>query len=396
MKLPIKIPQGLTRAFGKLWLKTKNARPEIFVVSGIVCGSAAVVMTAVQTWKHKDRIEMDLDAIRPYTTDFVDIQEGDEKADDKKVVVDHEGNKRLPVKIAYKDLTKDQKKQLWARRIDLTKDVFKIYWIPATLGLSSVGLIWGGRTMLRKELSALTAAYAALSESFNRYRQKVIDEFGADKDQEFQYGYKLVDSVDSETGQVEKRPMIDKDANLSQYGFWFDEGYWDKDNNEWIWKNYKFDRSKLVNRMAVITAENNFTHELNTIGYVRLENVALFFGIDPETAHQWHNYGWVWQEGRRNVVNLGVLEGPEQLEVNKGFTDDRCSQNVCFINPNVDGYIGFINDDLKSYDFRYGKGELKKKGIRLRMMKLINQHNEEDMMDRVEMASSKKRCRARG
>ena len=381
MRLPIKVPQGLTRAFGKLWLKTNNARPEIFVVSGIVCGGAAIVLTAVQTWKGKDTLAEDVEAI---------------KAAREEVIIRKEDGECEVVTKTNKELTAEDKKKIWSRRIDLGKDILKIYWLPVTLGVSSAGLIWGGRTIMRKELSALTAAYAALSESYNRYRQRVIEEYGADKDQEFQYGYKLVDSVDSETGQVEKRPMIDKDANLSQYGFWFDEGYWDKDNNEWVWKNYKFDKSKLVNRMAVITAENNFTHELNTIGYVRLENVALFFGIDPETAHQWHNYGWVWQEGRRNVVNLGVLEGPEQLEVNKGFTDDRCSQNVCFINPNVDGYIGFINDDLKSYDFRYGKGELKKKGIRLRMMKLINQHNEEDMMDRVEMASSKKRCRARG
>ena len=378
MKLPFKLPAGLTRAAGKLWLKTKNARPEIFVVSGIICGSAAVVTAAVQTWKGKDTLTHDIDAIRATKTE-VTVEE------DKSYTI----NKK-------EQLTQEEKKQLWARRIDLGKDILKIYWLPVTLGISSAGLVWGGRTIMRKELSALTAAYAALSESYNRYRRRVIEEFGADKDQEFQYGYKLVDSVDSETGAVEKRPMIDKEANLSQYGFWFDEGHWDKDNNEWVWKNYKFDKSKLVNRMKVITAENNFTHDLNTIGYVRLEDVALFFGVDPDTASKWHNDGWFWQEGRQNVVELGVLEGPNQLEVNKGFTDDRCSQNVCFINPNVDGYIGFINNNLKKYDFRYGKGELKKKGIRLRMMKLINQHNEEDMFDRIEMASSKKHGRSRG
>lgn len=386
MKLPFKLPAGLTRAAGKLWLKTKNARPEIFVVSGIVCGGAAVVMTAVQTWKHKDRIELDMDAIRPYTTDFVDIQEGDEKVDEKKIVVDREGNKRLPVKIAYKDLTGDQKKQLWARRIDLTKDIFKIYWIPATLGLSSVGLIWGGRTMLRKELSALTAAYAALSESFNRYRQKVIDEFGAEKDQEFQYGYKMVDAVDSETKEVTKRPMIDKEANLSEYGFWFDEGDFDKESGTWTWKNFKWDRSKHQNLMTVIEAENNFDHKLTTIGYVTLEEVALFFGVDPETASKWHNYGWIYQPGRMNHIELGVQEGPYQLEVNKGFTDFHCSQNVCLINPNVDGYIGFVHENYKKYDFRYGNAELKKKGVRLRMMKLLKQRDAEDMAERIQMA----------
>lgn len=376
MKLPIKLPQGLTRAFGKLWLKTRNASPEIFVVSGIVCGGAAIVLTAVQTWKGKETLEEDIAIIKRNTKNGAE-KEKEEHPD-------------------WPHPTEEGRKKYLAKRSSiLAKDIVKIYWLPITLGVSSAGLIWGGRTILRKELSALTAAYAALSESYNRYRQRVIDEYGAEKDEEFQYGYKLVDSVDSETGEVEKKPLIDKDANLSQYGFWFDEGQWDKDNNEWVWKNYQFDRSKLTNRMKIIGVENNFTHDLNTIGYVRLESVALCLGIDPKTAYQWHNIGWIWQEGRRNVIDLGVLEGPNQLEVNKGFMDDHCSQNVCLINPNVDGYIGFINDDIKKYDFRYGKGELKKKGIRLRMMKLIDQHNEEDMFDRVYMASSKKHGRAR-
>ncbi len=67
MKLPFKLPAGLTRAAGKLWLKTKNARPEIFVVSGIICGGAAVVMTAVQTWKGKETLAKDISVIKVST-----------------------------------------------------------------------------------------------------------------------------------------------------------------------------------------------------------------------------------------------------------------------------------------------------------------------------------------
>lgn len=367
MRFPFKLPQGLTRFAGKLWLKTKNASPEIFVVCGIVAGGAAVATAVVQTWKGKDTLEEDVKIIKANT------KAGSEKA--------HEEHPEWPMM-----LEEDRKKYLAKRTGILAKDILKIYWLPITLSLSSAGLIWGGRTMLRKELSAMAAAYAALSESYNRYRTRVIEEFGEEKDQEFQYGYKMVDAIDSETGEVSKRPIIDKEANLSEYGFWFDEGDFNKDLGEYTWKNYKFDRSKLQNRMRVIEAQNNFTHDLATRGYVFLEDVALFFGVDPKTASKWHNYGWVWQEGRRNIVELGVLEGPYQLEVNKGFTNDRCSQNVCLINPNCDGYIGFVRDDYKKYDFRYGKGELKKKGIRLRMMQLLRQKDAEDMMDRIQMA----------
>ena len=367
MNLPIKLPAGITRLAGKLWLKTKNASPEIFVVSGIVCGTAAVVMTAVQTWKGKEKLAEDISIIK------INTKKGAEK-----YAEEHPDQPKA---------TEDNRKKYLVQRTGvLAKDICKIYWLPITLGVSSIGLVWGGRTMLRKELSALAAAYATLSESFNRYRQRVIAEYGAEKDQEFQYGYKMEDHVDAETGEVSKHPVIDKEANLSEYAFWFDEGDFDKASGTWTWKNYKYDRSKLTNRMRVIEAQNNFTHELNTIGYVTLEKVALFFGVDPATASKWHNYGWVWQDGRRNVVELGVLEGPYQLEVNKGFTDDRCSQNVCLINPNVDGYIGFVHEDYKKYDFRYGDADLKKKGIRLRMLALLKQRDAENMAERIQMA----------
>lgn len=369
MNLPIKLPAGITRLAGKLWLKTKSAKPEIFVVSGIVCGTAAVVMTAVQTWKGKEKLEKDISVIK------INTKKGAEK-----YAEEHPDQPKA---------TEDNRKKYLVQRTGvLAKDICKIYWLPITLGVSSIGLVWGGRTMLRKELSALAAAYATLSESFNRYRQKVIAEYGAEKDQEFTYGYKMEELVDSETGEVTKRPRIDKEANLSEYGFWFDEGDFDETSGTWTWKNYKWDRSKQQNLMTVIEAENNFDHKLSTVGYVTLEEVALFFGVDPETASKWHNYGWVWQEGRMNHIELGVQQGPYQLEVNKGFTDFHCSQNVCLINPNCDGYIGFVHENYKKYDFRYGNAELKKKSIRRRMLQVLKQRDAEEMAEKIQMARS--------
>ena len=394
MNLLSKIPGKVTRAFGKLWLKTKKTSPEICVITGLACGVSAIVMVGVKTWKNKQTIESDLDGIRVYTTEFKPVPETIKEEDSKKIVTHPEtGEQLLPVHRVYKSLDEAEKKQLWAHRIDFAKDVCKIYWIPITLGVSSIGLIWGGRTMLRKELSAVTAAYATLLETYRRYREKVASVIGSDKEQELANGYIMGKSFDTETEEFKTKPVIDKEDNLSQYGFWFDEGEFCKETGEWIWRNNEFDHgkpssAKIANRLKVIEIENKYTHRLRTIGYAWLEDLALDFGIDPEGAKRFHDIGWVYKEGSENRVELGVLETQWQLKVNKGFCDDRCSQQECFINPNVDGYIGYIRDDYKKYDARYGHGQKKKRSNNLRFNALINKYNENQMENMVLNAMS--------
>lgn len=377
----LKLPEKLTRFVGHLFLKTKKISPELCVVGGIVAGGAAIVMVGVKTFKNKDTIVADTDSIRAI------------KYETKEEIVtvsgDNEAHNEVKTSLVKKvTLTEEDKKQLWARRIDLGKDILKIYWVPGLLAVGSVGMIWGGRTMLRKELSAATMAYATLLETFGQYRKKVAEVIGEDKEQEIAAGYTMKEIVDEATGKVEKVPVVDPQANLSQYGFWFDEGHFDKETGEWAWRNFVHDRNKLVNRMKVVELEEKYTRNLRTNGYVFLEDVALDFGIDPDEAKKWHDIGWVWKEGDENRVEFGVLETKWQLPVNKGFCDDSCSQNKCFVNPNVDGYIGYVRDDFKKYDFRYGYGNKGYTSIRREFVNVIDRYNKEKMEQKVFNAMS--------
>ena len=387
------LSDSVTRKLGSLFFKAKKASPEICVIGGIACGIGAVALVGVKSWKHRNELELDLDGIRPYTTEFVEVDEESEKTltkkEEKKIVVRPDGQKLLPKKIRYKDLTDVQKKQLWARRLDLTKDIVKIYWIPVALGASSIGLVWGGRTMLRKELSAVTAAYATLLETYRRYREKVKEVVGAEKEEQIALGYEMLPVADAKTGEIKKVAAIDRNANLSQYGFWFDEGIFDKATGQWGWRNFTHDRDKIHNRLKVVELQNEYTRRIRTIGYAWLEDLALDFGIDPDEARKFHDIGWVWKEGSENRVELGVLESKWQLEVNKAFTDDRLSQNVCFINPNVDGYIGYVRDDYAKYDFRYGRGKREAKSINRKFNELILRRNQEQMENMIIEATMK-------
>jgi hypothetical protein len=376
-----KLPEKLTRFVGQMLLKTKKISPELCVVGGIVAGGAAIVMVGVKTFKNKETIVSDATAIRSVKYEVKD--------EIVTITGENEAHNEVKTSLVKKvTLTEEEKKQLWARRIDFGKDILKIYWVPGLLAVGSVGMIWGGRTMLRKELSAATMAYATLLETFTQYRKKVAEVIGDEKEQELAAGYTMQDIVDEATGKVEKLPVVDPQANLSQYGFWFDEGHFDKETGEWAWRNFKHDRNKLVNRMKVVELEEKYTRQLRTVGYAWLEDVALDFGIDPDEAKKWHDIGWVWKEGDENRVEFGVLDTKWQLPVNKGFCDDSCSQNKCFINPNVDGYIGYVRDDFKKYDFRYGYGNKGYTSIRREFVNVIDRYNKEKMEQRVFNAMS--------
>ena len=376
MNLLSKLPGGLTRALGKLWLKTKGASPEICVVGGIVCGGAALVMVGIKTWKGKNTLSADVDAIRAQTHKVVVI-------DEEKTEESAKPSTNQLVKIDRKDMTDEQKKLLMARRIDFAKDILKIYWVPGLLAISSVGMIWGGRTILRKELSTATAAYAALLETYNKYRKRVAGVIGEEKERELAAGYSMEKHVDEKTGEVTEVPVINSNENLSQYAFWFNEGYFDKEKGEWAWRNFNHNRDRWQNRMTVKQLEDRFTRDLRCIGYVFLEDVALEFGVNPEEAKKFHDIGWVWKDGAENRVDFGVLDGPTQIPVNKGFMSEGHSQNEALINPNVDGYIGYVRDDYRKYDKRYWIGDLKTPSMKRMINKIMTRYDKEEMEKRV-------------
>ena len=381
MSLIDKLPKKLTQAVGKLWLKTTNASPEICLIGGIACGAGALILVGVNTWKHKERLNADLDAIRPYTTEFVPVTEEEEKKlskkQIKKIVTDpDDGKKYLPVPLKREKRTDWMNEQLMARRIDFTKDILKTYGVPVILEVASGVLIWKGRTILRDKLSAMTAAYAALSEAYRKYCNKNVDEQTA-------LGYDVEEHVD-ENGKVEKVIKPNANGGLNPFGFWLNDGFYDENGNT-IWRNNVWcdhcrDKNQLI--FIVKQEQEQSTRELRTIGYWRLENTMLRRGMPPKEAAKFHDYGKVAKAGEENLDSIAVLEDDDQLEVNQGFIDSFSSQNICYINPNVDGYIGYINDELEKYDMRYGfsaQKELPYKSFNREANRLIERHHQEQM-----------------
>ena len=337
MKLPaVRLPKGLTRLGGKLLLKLQHNKPELCIVTGILLGTGAVVMTGVTTWKNKETLKCDIEDIRCNRTLIK------EPCDDKEAV-------------------KERKNELVKSYGSFVKHAGKTYWLPLVLTVSAAGLVWGGRTSLRRELSAMTALAATLSDRYSKLYNKIREEFGDEKAQELAYGVKMTDFVDGDTGEVIKAPLIDKKHLISPYATYFDPGEFDEDSGEWIWKNYEWQPNKLLNIAKFTSCQNLYNNLLRSRGWVLWGEVADYLGLKPDP--NWYRVGWIDDGSGTKYIELGVLEGPHQLEVNKKFTDERDKWNIALVDPNVDGCIDMVFEKIESFDYRCGRRSKKKKHI---------------------------------
>lgn len=313
MKFPIKLPEKATRVIGRAILKGKKVSPEICVVSGLLCGGAAIVMTGVRTWKNKEKLSQDIH---------------DVKETKKNLKAAKTENKP--------ELIKEEKNELVKTSGALVKDIAKTYWIPAVLSMSSLGLIVGSHAVLRKRLSATTAAYALLMDSYKKYRSRVVEELGAEKDQEFMHGVKMVDSVDAETGEVTKRPMVDKAKAISPYARWFDEGAFDSSTGQWLYRNYAWRDNPMMNECTIRGAQVTANQLLKAKGFLFLNEVYDMLGLPKSVDGQ--IVGWDMCGDGDKYIDFGVFpEGGHQLPVNKAFLEGRNPNAL--LDFNVDGPI---------------------------------------------------------
>lgn len=332
MRLP-KLPAGLTRAFGKIFQKTKSTSPEICVIGGILCGGAAVVLVGVETWKNKEKLEKDIQDVKDYT------------AKGQKKLVDTDPTMEL-----YLD-EDERKKSLKMYSIILAKDLGKAYWKPLLLGVTSVGLIWGGRTLLRKELSVATTALVTLKQQYDSLVKKMHEELGDEKTQELLYGAQTMKAFDEKGKELDEPvALVDKAKMISPYAFTFDDGEFDGEKGMYIWRNPVWNTSKTVNIATVVSIQNSLNDVLKMNGYVYENEARAAFGMKP-LKRGWR-YGWVLGSEGDGYIDFGVLPGAHQIPINKLFMDEKNSFNTPIIDLNVDGRIDYIYDDIFEYDNR--------------------------------------------
>lgn len=326
MKLPrIRIPSKVLQTIGKITFKTKAIKPDVCIIAGVILAGGSVVVAITDTWKNKDKISGDISEIKKL-----------KEYDPEKEKAEH------PDQAVMKP--EDIKVQLSRANKKLAGDILKTYWKTTVMTGGSVILILSGRKMMRKQIIELSTMYASLLETYRRYRQNVINDLGKEKDQEYAYGIKTVETIDAETGEILKKTMPSETcaAGGSQYARWLNEGVWSAEEGRWLWRNvlYCGNKQTLAGHIKRIQCEVN--DMLKLYGWLTLNDVYRKLGLPATEEGQhmgWVRGGLINGESGDDFIDFGVFpdycNGKYQLPINKKFLDPASNQKCPLLDFNV-------------------------------------------------------------
>lgn len=290
-----------TLAFGKAKFKLQKHSPEILIVTGIVGTVVSAVMACKATLNVPEIVEEHKDALNEV----------------------HENPENLPVEQVRKETA-----MVFVRT---GAKFVKVYAPSVILGSLSIASILASNDILRKRNVALGAAYATLNQSFNEYRNRVIERFGDKVDKELKYGLQSkkveVTEVDPETGKEKKKKETIEISNgvvASPYAKFFDESSrcWEKDAE--------------LNLMFLRREQAYWNDKLRARGYVFLNEV--YERLDIPTTRAGQCVGWIYNPDRPNgdnYIDFGMYDITR--EPTREFVNGL--ERVILLDFNVDGVI---------------------------------------------------------
>lgn len=268
------ILKTVNRTAHKIGFKIKKHSPEILVAAGIVGVVTSTVMACKSTTKYSEIVE-----------------EHNKQMDDVRTVRDTRADK-------YSE--EDMQKDTAIIYTQTAVKFIKLYAPAAILGIVSIGCIIGSNRILNKRNAAIAAAYASVDTAFKKYRDNVIERFGAEIDKELRYSIKekTVDKITvDENGEEKTEKVTEKVADIldSDYAKVFDESCpgWTKDAEQ--------------NKYYLLCQQNYANEMLQANGYLFLNDVYKMLGIPATKAGQC--VGWVYNENNPvgdNYVDFGL------------------------------------------------------------------------------------------
>jgi hypothetical protein len=289
------IKNTLSLTMGKTGLVLKKFSPEILMVSGVVGIVGSTVLACRATLK----VDEVLDGAKE---NLEKIKATHEKANTP-------GEENEYFKKNYTD--KDYKKDLAIQYKNTAIDLVKLYGPAVTLGLVSIGFILGSHGIMKKRNVALVAAYKTVEDAFAKYRKRVVEEYGEEKDRDYITGTrrKVVEEVNEKgkkTGKTTEEVTIDPNA-ISVYA-----KYFDKSSINWS-------ETAEYNRMFLQNQQNYANDLLHSRGHVFLNEVYDALGI-PRSS-EGAVVGWVMGHGD-DFIDFGIFNDV------KAYANDHDNETV--------------------------------------------------------------------
>lgn len=262
----------VTSRAGRQVLKLQKHSPVLLFGAGVVGMITTVVLASKATLRLEDelyKINNDKELARSF-------HKGDPEAYD----------------------TRDFQKDMTLLYIRSAVKVVKLYGPAIIVGTVSVAALTGSHFILNARNAGLTAAYAAIDKGYQQYRERVIAELGAGKDEEFQYGIETTE-ITEQTAEGKKavrkaKAIMNAGDKLSPYAVIFDES-----NKNW--------NRETQHNQFFIQCQQNYAQDLfRGRGHLFLNEVYDMLGMPRTKAGQ--IVGWVAGFGD-DFVDFGVFRG---------------------------------------------------------------------------------------
>lgn len=244
MKLKL---NGLTNCMGRQALVLGKHAPSILFGAG-VAGFVGTVALAIKATPKMEAI----------------LTETEERIEKSNLTRQNHGEH-------YSEL--DRKKDHTTVYVQCFVKIAKVYAPTVIVGVLSIAALGGSHRILTRRNASLGAAYMALQEGFNKYRERVVAELGDEKDREFKFGVKYTEfAEDTENGTTTVTVKHFDPNGRSPYSVIFDEF------------NPNYTRNPDSNWDFLCNVEDYMNARLLRRGYVFLNEVrnALGFEDVPE------------------------------------------------------------------------------------------------------------------
>jgi len=297
----------INRVGGRKLLQLRKHSPEIMLGVGVVGLVASTVLTYKEVLKVdqiNSKFEDDMERIHLGELEHGDKYSEKDRAHDKTVVIVQTG-------VSY----------------------LKSFGPPVALGAVSLGLIFGSNQIMRQRNMALMAGYKVVQEAYKKYRARVLEDVGVEKDIYYRYGVPVTEltveeldekgkTVKNKISVVDGVKMTENESNWgSEYAKWFDEmsPYWQKSSDR--------------NRGFLQIKQNLLNDRLKANGHLFLNEVYDELGI-PRTSPG-AVVGWVYESNGDNFIDFGLFDSDRQdvRDFMNGY------DNRILLDFNVDGVI---------------------------------------------------------
>lgn len=290
-----------TQMLSKTAFKLKKASPTIMVVGAAIGGVTATVLACKATLKAQYIL-------------------AEHKANVEKI---HE---------TKEDLTKD----ITTTYIKTGMKLAKVYAPAIGLGAASLGCMFGSHHIMTKRNATLTAAYIALEQSFNGYKNRVADRFGERVQHELEQNVK---AVEVETKKVDENGVEEVIKEYKDIAEQADDPctlIFDETVDTW-------ERDADLNRNYLLLMESAANKKLRSQGHLFLNEVLTMIGTHGGQSLRTPTgqvVGWVYNPNDtslHNHVDFGITSFKSSDEALKSFL--RGEERSVILHFNCDGII---------------------------------------------------------